>query len=530
MKSKCPIRAGTMHVLTTTHWPPEGAFQVKKQDSRILRKRKRQIARRLARRTWREQAKPMLRARTVQYEMGDRVRAINCGGIGAFQVLAQRIGLVRGLNANLSLLKRHLPYHESDHVLNIAYNTLTGGTCLDDLERRRQDVGYLEALGAQRIPDPTTAGDFTRRFGAEDVTALMETLNGIRPRVWQRRLSRAERAEAILDVDGTIAPTTGECKEGMGLSYKGVWGYHPLLISLANTSEPLYLVNRSGNRPSHEGAADWIDRAAAVVRPVFDRVVVRGDTDFALTAHFDRWTEAGVRFAFGIDAMPNLVDVAEGLDPAAWRDLERRAKRAVAGSERQRPENVKERIVREHGYKNIRLQSESVAEVSYRPTKCRRAYRLVIVRKNLSVERGDQVLFPDIRYFFSITNIDTMTAPEVVFFGNDRCNQENLIEQLKSGLNALRMPVGDLVSNWAYMVMASLAWTLKAWFALVVRNGERRATLVKMEFRRFLLGLVQVPAQIVRTGRRIVYRILGYTEWTRTFLEACEDLRAWGRA
>jgi len=222
--------------------------------------------------------------------------------------------------------------------------------------------------------------------------------------------------------------------------------------------------------------------------------------------------------------------VAEGLDPAAWRDLERRAKRAVAGSERQRPENVKERIVREHGYKNIRLQSESVAEVSYRPTKCRRAYRLVIVRKNLSVERGDQVLFPDIRYFFSITNIDTMTAPEVVFFGNDRCNQENLIEQLKSGLNALRMPVGDLVSNWAYMVMASLAWTLKAWFALVVRNGERRATLVKMEFRRFLLGLVQVPAQIVRTGRRIVYRILGYTEWTRTFLEACEDLRAWGRA
>jgi hypothetical protein len=425
------------------------------------------------------------------------------------------------------LLKRHLPYHESDHVLNIAYNTLTGGTCLDDIEGRRQDAGYLDALGAQRIPDPTTAGDFTRRFGAEDVTALMETLNAIRPRVWRRRLSRAERAEAILDVDGTIAPTTGECKEGMGLSYKGVWGYHPLLISLANTSEPLYLVNRSGNRPSHEGAAEWIDRAVALVQPVFDRVVVRGDTDFALTAHFDRWTAAGVGFAFGIDAMPNLVELAESLDPAAWRDLERRAKRAVAGSERQRPENVKERIVRENGYRNIRLESESVAEIAYRPTKCRWAYRLVIVRKNLSVERGEEVLFPEIRYFFSITNMVEMTAPEVVFFCNDRCNQENLIEQLKNGLNALRMPVGDLVSNWAYMVMASVAWTLKAWFALMVRNGERRAALVRMEFRRFLVGLVRVPAQIVRTGRGIVYRILGYTEWTRTFLEVFEDLRAW---
>ena len=488
------------------------------------------MARRLARRTWREQAKPMFGARSVQYEMADRIRAIDCGGIGAFQVLAQRLGLVRGLNDHLSLLKRHLPYHESDHVLNIAYNTLTGGTCLDDLERRRQDVGYLEALGAQRIPDPTTAGDFTRRFGAEDVTALMETLNAIRPRVWQQRLSRAERAEAILDVDGTLAPTTGECKEGMGLSYKGVWGYHPLLISLANTSEPLYLVNRPGNRPSHEGAAEWIDRAVAVVTPVFDRVVLRGDTDFALTAHFDRWTEAGIGLAFGIDAMPNLVAMAEGLNPAAWRVLVRREKRSAGGPRRQRPEKVKERIVREKGYKNVRLAGESVAEVAYQPTKCWRPYRLVILRKNLSVERGEQVLFPEIRYFFSITNIETLTTPEVVFFCNDRCHQENLIEQLKNGLNALRMPVGDLVSNWAYMVMASLAWTLKAWFALLVRNGERRAALVRMEFRRFLLGLVQVPAQIVRTGRRIVYRILGYTEWTRTFLEVFEDLRAWGRA
>jgi hypothetical protein len=519
-----------MRVLQTKHWPPEGAFQVKKQDSRILRKRKRQMARRLARRTWREQAKPMLRARNIQYEMADRLRAIECGGIGAFHVLAERLGLVRGLNENLALLKRHLPYHESDHILNIAYNTLTGGTCLDDLERRRQDVGYLEALGAQRIPDPTTAGDFTRRFEAPDVTALMETVNAIRPRVWRRRLSRAERAEAVLDMDGTLAPTTGECKVGMGLSYEGVWGYHPLLISLANTSEPLYLVNRPGNRPSHEGAPEWIDRAVALVQSVFARVVLRGDTDFALTARFDRWTEGGTGFAFGIDAMPNLVALAEGLNPEAWRALERREKRAVAGPARHRPEAVKARIVREKGYKNIRLTGESVAEVSYQPTKCRRPYRLVILRKDLSVERGEQVLFPEIRYFFYISNLETLTAPELVFFCNDRCNQENLIDQLKNGLKALRMPVGDLVSNWAYMVMASLAWTLKAWFALVVRNGERRATLLRMEFRRFLLGLVQVPAQILRTGRRIVYRILGYTEWTRTFLEVFADLRAWGRA
>jgi len=499
---------------------------VKKKDSRILRKRKQKIKRRLARRAWREQSQPMMQARNMQYEMSDRIRAIDCGAIGAFHLMAQRMGLLAGINQNVPLLKRHLPYFESDHVLNIAYNTLTGGTCLDDLEVRRQDEAYLDALGAERIPDPTTAGDFTRRFSPDDVTALMETVNRIRPQMWRRRLKRSERKEAIIDVDGTIAPTTGECKGGMGLSYKGVWGYHPLLISLANTSEPLYLVNRSGNRPSHEGAAVWIDRAVALVGETFDRVMVRGDTDFALTAKFDAWTAGGVGFAFGLDAMPNLVTLAEGLDSGVWRPLERRQKGDDPASHRQRPANVKERIVREKGYKNIRLTSEWVTEVGYQPTKCRQPYRLVILRKNLSVERGEELLFPDIRYFFYITNLEEMTTAEVVYFCNDRCNQENLIEQLKNGLNALRMPVGDLVSNWAYMVMASLAWTLKAWFALLARRRDQRSALLRMEFRRFLMGVVRIPTQIVQTGRSIKYKILSCTEWTRTFLQVFEDIRA----
>jgi hypothetical protein len=468
----------------------------------------------------------MLRARAIQYEMAERVRAIDCGGIGAFHLLAQQTGLVKAVDNGLRLLKRHLPYHESDHVLNIAYNTLTGGTCLDDIELRRKNEAYLDALGAQRIPDPTTAGDFTRRFSEKEVVALMEAMNGIRVKLWRKRLSKEERKEAILDVDGMLAPTCGECKEGMGLSYSGVWGYHPLMVSLANTLEPLYLVNRSGNRPSHDGAVEWMDRAVVLVRRAFHRACLRGDTDFSLTAHFDRWTQEGVRFAFGINAMRNLVEIAETLENTAWRALERPAKRSPKARSRARPENVKERIVVENGYENIKLQSEHVAEVSYRPTKCDRSYRLVILRKNLSVEKGELVLFADIRYFFYITNIEEMRPAEVIFFCNERCRQENLVEQLKNGLNALRMPVGELVSNWAYMVMAALAWSLKAWFALLVRSAEWREALLKMEFRRFLHGIVRLPAQIIRTGRRIVYRILGYSDCLRTFLKTFERIRA----
>jgi hypothetical protein len=467
----------------------------------------------------------MLGPENIHYEMADRTRAIPCGGVGALFTLAHRLGLPDAINQRLHLLKAHLPYHESDHVLNVALNSLTGGTCLDDIALRREDEVYLDALGAQRIPAPTTAGDFTRRFTQADVVALMEAINAPRPRLWRRGLRARDRKEAILDADGTISPTTGECKEGMGLAYNGVWGYHPLLISLANTSEPLYVVNRPGNRPSHDGAAAWIDRAIALVRGPFKRVCLRGDTDFSLTEHFDRWDADGVRFAFGFDAMRNLAAMAQSLPQTCWKPLNRRIKRVVKTAPRQRPQNVKERIVVQKEYRNIKLVSEHVTEVAYRPGKCGRAYRLVILRKNLSVERGEQVLFPEVRYFFYITNIEDKTAGQIVQFCNQRCNQENLIAQLKGGLNALRAPVGDLVSNWAYMVMASLAWTLKAWFALQVRRAEEREALLVMEFRRFLHAVVLIPCQIVRQARRIVYRILGYNEWTRTLLDTYDRIR-----
>jgi len=498
---------------------------VNDKDNRILQKRKRNVAKRLARKQFPDRDRPVFAARNIHYEMADRTRAIDCAGLGAFHLLARKSGLVKAIDDNLHLLKQHKPYHESDHALNIAYNTLTGGVCLEDLELRRNDETYMNALGTERIPDPTTAGDFTRRFSAYHVLALMDAVNGIRPRFWNKRLSYAERGEAVIDLDGVLAPTTGECKEGMDISYKGDWAYHALLVSLANTDEALYLVNRSGNRPSHDGAAAWADRAVALGRKSFRSVCLRGDTDFALTGNFDRWTEDGVRFAFGIDAMPNLVRIAEGIENTRWKRLRRRNKRARNGSRRRRPENVKERIVVERGYENLVLHAEHVAHFSYQPKKCKRAYRVIVLRKELKASKGTQYLFKQYKFFFYITNIKGKSASEIVFFCNDRCNQENLIGELKSGLHALRMPMGDLVSNWAYMVMASLAWTLKAWFALLTRKGEERTVLLRMGFRRFLNNIVRVPCQIICSGRRVIYRILGYNQWTRTFMRTFARIR-----
>ena len=500
--------------------------------ARKLSDRKRRIAYRLRHREWSPQDQPMFGASNIHYELTDKVRGLSAGGVGALHLLARRTGLIETIDARLHLLKIHKPYHESDHVLNIAYNLLVGGECLEDLELLRNDEVYLDALGAQRIPDPTTAGDFCRRFKPYHVQVLMRAINDTRLKVWRRQPPEFFE-QAIIEGDGTMVTTTGECKAGMEISYKGEWGYHPLVLSLANTHEPLFIVNRSGNRPSHEGASAYFDQAVHLCRKAgFKRILLRGDTDFTQTKELDRWDADSVAFIFGIDAMSNLVEYTENLPESTWSPLNRPARYEVKTEPRQRPDNVKEQVVRQREFENIRLQSEQVAEFSYRPGACEKLYRIVAVRKNLSVEKGEQVLFDDVRFFFYITNDWGTPVEKIVLLANDRCNQENLIEQLKNGAKALDMPVDNLVSNWAYMVMASLAWTLKAWFALSLpetgrwaeKHRSEKQCVLKMEFKRFLNAFMRVPCQIVRGARRVVYRLLAWNPWQHVFLRAVDAL------
>jgi hypothetical protein len=421
-------------------------------------------------------------------------------------------------------------------VLSLAYNLLAGGHCIEDLEHLRTDEAALDALGAQRIPDPTTAGDFCRRFeNDQQVLALMETFNQARLRVWKQQ-EAAFFALAVVDSDGTLAPTYGECKQGMDISYDGQWGYHPLLISLANTKEPLYLVNRGGNRPSHEQADEYLDKTAELcLKAGFKHILFRGDTDFMQSWKLDGWDQSGkITFIFGADATPSLVTQAELLEESAWRRLSRPPRYQVQTQERRKPENVKERIVRERQFKNFILQWEDVAEFDYQPTRCKRSYRMIALRKKIAVEMGQERLFDVYRHFFYITNDRQSTAEQIVFSANDRCDQENLIEQLKNGVRAMRNPLDNLHSNWAYMVASSLAWTLKAWCGLLLpvqpglweaRHKEQKRSIVRMEFKTFLGAMMRLPAQIVRTGRRIVYRLMSWNPWTGCLLRLAEALR-----
>jgi len=181
------------------------------------------------------------------------------------------------------------------------------------------------------------------------------------------------------------------------------------------------------------------------------------------------------------------------------------------------------------------LESEDVAEFAYRPTACKQTYRMIVVRKNLAVRVAQQRLFSDERYFFYITNFsDDITSAEIVFESHDRCRQENLIQQLHGGCRALRAALDTLEANGASMLMTALAWNLKAWAALWLpetpgrwqeQHREQKRRLLTMEFRTFVNAFVRLPCQIVRMGRRLIYRLLGWNPQLPTFFRLAHVLR-----
>lgn len=476
---------------------------------------------------------PEFNAPRAKYEIAERVRAVAYGGLAAMHDLVRGVGLPEAIDRQLGILKRARPYRDSDHILNIAYNVLCGGHVLDDIEIRRNDAAFLDMLGAEAIPDPTTAGDFCRRFDSAAIGWLMHIVNETRVAVWARSPRAVMGLTARIDADGSIVPTLGECKQGMDMSYKGIWGYHPLLISLANTGEPLFIVNRSGNRPSHEGAPAALDEAIAVCRRGgYEDVLLRGDTDFTMTAHLDRWDAAGVRFVFGYDANPGFVGRAEDIHIGDYEELVRKANEQFAGRPRAKRPRVKEEIVKERGYLNKRLVAEDTAEFEHRPSKAARSYRIVVLRKLIDEERGQRCIGSDFRYFFYVTNDRKLTQAEVIAESNGRCNQENLIAQLKSGVRALHAPLNTLEANWAYMVIASLAWSIKAWAALLLpvaprwreRHQAEQTRVLRMDFRGFVQTFILLPAQVLLRGRQLVLRLLAWRPTLPTFFRLLDAL------
>ena len=264
---------------------------------KTLATRKRRIEQRLDKTRFRGTC-PMIGASNIDYEIAQRTRAISVGGIGMMHQIVKRLQLDRAINQAVPIFKIYLPYSESDHVLNIAYNPLAGGTCLEHLELLRTNEVYLDALGATRIPDPTTAGDFCRRFSRQAIQRLMNVVNETRLKVWGQQ-SPEFLKEATIDADGTMVETTGECKEGIDINHKGQWGYHPRV--LGQHAEPLFL--SIARQPPQPYEPWYLDRAVdSAVGPAFARSLrgyrLHADRAFgslgrAGVLRIARWLEGG---------------------------------------------------------------------------------------------------------------------------------------------------------------------------------------------------------------------------------------------
>ena len=491
------------------------------------KKRQRKLQERLAHKGFTSPSQPLLGDQPIRYELADRTRVISMGGIGAMHTLVTKLHLPEILNDHVSVLKRHLPYWESDHILSQCYNILTGGKPLQDINRLRLDEGYLEALGVDRLPAPSTAGDFLRRFKTEAALIdFQEAINAARQPVWQR-LPAERRQLAILDMDGTIVPTAGECKQGMDYcAYKKQWGYGPLLISLAQTGEVLYVVNRPASQPSHQGAAAWVKRALAHVQPVFETVWLRGDSDFSLTKNFDAWEADGVMFIFGYDAYANLIAHAEALPSSVWKRLVRPPKYEIKTTPRTKPDHVKQEIVAARGFEQIETVHEDVASFPYRPTSCKKIYRMIVLRKQLEITQGGEWRRDEIVYFFYVTDDWMSPVPELVLFYDERGGQEHLIGELKSAVPVFHAPTNTLEANGAYMIIAALAWNLKVWYGLLLNESELQQQIQRMGFKQFLERVIHIPCQIRHGGRKLIYRIVQFTTDTLTVLQTFEHLIA----
>ena len=453
---------------------------------------------------WSDKAKrgPVLRHPTLQLS-SERSDTTPYGGLALAAGLVRRLEIARDLDQELSLLSSHRPFHESDHVLTHVYNLFAGGTCIEDIADLQTSEPVRRMLGAARISDPTTAGDFLRRFDTASLKSLDRVIDQAQEKVWKRRYGKTKAARAIVDLDSHVRPVYGDQKEGTDFTYKGSFGYHPLVISMAGTLECLRLVNRSGNAPSAEGSEDHLRELFPMLGRRFKQVIVRGDSAFAKQAIFDACDEAGHGFAVVSGQQKNFTSLFEALPGEVWKPYrEHDERKQRRGKRRKRGINRRQERARSRGKRDLQLKEQWIAEIAYQPERSQRPYRLIARYQEIDEhEQGELFLLSRFRYVLS--NLPpSVSAQEVMDLTYQRCDQENLIEQLQSGVAAMRMPTGGMDSNAAFLTCARLAHNLKPWLAQLALPIET----MRWEWKRFRRAYVYCAARVVHTARQVHVR------------------------
>ena len=456
----------------------------------------------------------VMRHPLLHLESDPRGEITHYGGLVLAQQFVRRFGVAKRLDEALALFKRHAPYHESDHVLALAYTLYADGTCLEDQAALQGSEAVRRLVGACRIPDPTTAGDFLRRFRvAQDVERLAGVTDEVQEAVWSKlarkvRRQRKKHELALVDLDGHIKPLYGVQKEGADFSYDGRWSYQPLVVSLGGSGECLRVVNQPGSARSSDAAAKALEEVLPLVRRHFRNALVRGDTDFDRSDVFKAVLAAKAYFAIGGRLYPNRAALVQAIAERRWEPFVARAEREQpSGPSREgRTPNYRRQKAVERRFRMLRTVKQWVSEIAYQPAGLGSACRMIVRRILIEENDGQGALFKHFRYRLVLTNLPRSYSPrQIIDLTYQRCDQENVIEQFGDGIAGWRMPVAEFMGNSAWLQITRLAWNLGKWIAQIALPRE----VVRWEWKRFRRHFVYIAAKVLKTGRRLVVRLAG---------------------
>ncbi len=416
---------------------------------------------------------------TVRLEVTDEALTVHTG-LSLFYAMAEAFEIPRILDEDVKVKQRESGYPESEHILALAANAFVGGDFLEDLEALREDVAIQRAIGRKDLPDPTTAGDFCRRFTLGHLLQLNRAFGKIEQRVYEQR---PDVTHWTVDVDAKVHEVYGENKQGAAKSYNGIYSLQPMYGFVHETDEMIHCELRSGNTHPGAGGTGFLRRLKRKIPSPVKAVHLRSDSALYAKKVVEFCEEEKWTFTITADQTAPLMKEIEGLRESAWK-------------------------------RDPKEDSLSYGEVWYQPVQWAHPYRYLVRREKKSSKSGQSALFEamSFSYYVIVTNRQE-DIQEVLELHDKRGMSERRIAQFTNEF-LFHLPMEGFMSNWVYLLCAQLAYNLSLWIRDLVLPPFYRNKHIK-RIRR-TIGLI--ASKVTHGGHQVRLKISVLHRWWRDFV------------
>ena len=451
---------------------------------------------------------------------------LSYAGIAPVRNLINKLDIASTIDSDVSVLKRHRPYFESDHILNFVYNFLTGGETINDIERLQESKGLLRILGTESIPDPTTAGDFLVRFHEKDIADFQDSLYSMQDTAFSL-LDKKRKERATIEQDSSIHEVYGEKKEGADYAYENTYSYLAQYVTLAETGDVLHQDLREGNCYATEGLSSILPGIIDLVNKHFKHIRYRADS-----ASYDKdivkpCEQRGVEFYISAKQTGKLMRAVQTIGEREWKCF--RSMKLAPTADKKPVKKRKKRKNHKRAVKDRRKPHRQrrgkiqIASFQYQPQGWDKPYRFIAKRTEVIDEHGQQYLEEGLcKYIYHIivTNNADDSDTRAMHIAQGRSNQENLIKDFKYGLGLSHVPTGFFLANRIYFKIAALAWNIKTWMLNLLSIGDGAV----LRFKRFLYLWIHHACIVSKTGRNTVVVSMDLGEYYSRFSKAIEAI------